>query len=168
MKTSRYVEIIEEQLQTLVGIDADGGLMIVSNTKLPREAQQTLAGYAPQLVEYLRTGIDRELDIRLMQSELRSFGFIQLVTGAWTHPEGEDVGDRIIAGIVSAAAARDEAKERERRWKREAHALGVRGLLPPLEDVEDLQHHADGSVTWFQRRGHRYRDPAPRVVRIDI
>ena len=169
MKVSRYVQIIEEQLHTLLGLDNDGGLLVVSDGRLPREAQQTLAGYAPQLIQYLTTGVDVELNVRLMQSELESFGFMQLETGAWTHPEGNGVGDRIIAGVISAAAARGETKERERRWQRQAHAFGARPTsLPPLEDVEELTQHDDGSLSWVQRRGHRYKDPAPRVARIDI
>lgn len=167
MKVSRYVELLEDQLQTLLGVDKRGGLVVVSAGKLTREAQQTLAGYAPQLVEYFTSKVDRELHVGKLHDELASLGFVQLSNGAWTHPSGDDLGDAILTRIISSADAIEAKNARERRLRREQHAMGVQpDTLGTLEDVENLTQHDDGSLTWTQRRGRRYREPAPGVVRL--
>jgi hypothetical protein len=114
---SRYVQIVEEQLNTLLGVNAEGGLLIVSERPLPQDARHVLAGYAPQLVQYFQTGIDRDLHVGRMHDELESLGFIQLETGDYCHVDGNDVGDRILAGIISGEAARRDVQGRRRQWQ---------------------------------------------------
>jgi hypothetical protein len=118
MTASRYVQIVEEQLETLLGLDAKGGLLVVSESRLPRAARQALAGYAPQLVQYFQTGIDRELHPGRMQDELESLGFVFLEdAGVYSHLDGDDVGDRILAGIISGDTARAQVQAGRRKWQ---------------------------------------------------
>ena len=82
------------------------------------DARQALAGYAPQLVQYFTTGVDRELHVGRMKDELESLGFIYLEdAGVFAHLDGDDAGDRILAGIVSSEVARAETQHRRRTWQ---------------------------------------------------
>lgn len=99
MKISTYLEILEHDHGTLVGIDGDR-LMHVSERPLPQTVRVALAGYAPQLVAYFKSGTDRALDLSAMSRNLKDLGLIRMPNGRWTASEGDDHAERLLAGLL--------------------------------------------------------------------
>lgn len=166
MKITHYVETVERDLHALLGNDGDR-LLVVPDRPLPREAQQALAGYADQLVEFFQSGVDRDLNVLAMHRNLEALGLVQIreMGGCWTHPEGDHVADRIIAGVIAEGDAERDAADRAERGRREAEAFGQPRSLPRRVDA-DVKQIRPGTWTWTERAGDFVRDPFPTIPRI--
>ena len=150
MTISTYVRRIETQFNALLGLD-DGDLLLVTDAPLPRAAQVALAGYAPQLVTYFTTGRDAELSIGQMTRALERLGLLQMPNGHWSHPDGDDAADAIVAGLV---APEDAARLAVARDARRREFAGIPPPLPPRVKVEVVEV-APGRYRWTETEGVR-------------
>ena len=123
MTVSQYVQLIETKHQTLLGLD-DDQLLVVSNARLPRSVALALVGLAPQLVRYFQSGVDRDLSITLRERELKALGLIRIgYDRRLTHPDGDEIADQIIAGVLDHDDAERDTLDRNRRTSQFLRAL---------------------------------------------
>src|SRR5436190_10056376 len=131
MKLSSYIKQLETKYQTLVGLDGER-LCVVSNDALPRFVSFALAGYAPQLIRYFKSGEDRDLSVLLGERELKSLGLMRIGgAGVWTHPQGDEVADQIIAGFIDHDDAQRDATTRNRHLSQFVRSMVRSGIEVP-------------------------------------
>lgn len=139
-----------------------GRLSIENGKVLPAWLLQTVTAHRANLVAFLERGEDRDLQPIRAREELKRFGFVQLETGAWSHPDGDEKGNLILLGLVDPQVIDDE----QARARKELIALGAKPLPPRVTDVTDLRQVYPGRWRWSEQRGQLARDPFPKLTRI--
>jgi hypothetical protein len=110
---------------------------------LPVEAMTALARYAPAVVAFLKSGIDGPLPDVWSDIELTSKGFGRIATGAMVFPDGDDAGDRVLAGIERLTPSRQRA-------------LDQRSVSRSLPLTLTPASAASGHYTYSRARGQQY------------
>ena len=145
-----------ERTRGVVFVVQGAELLVLQPDGLTPQDRRVLKHHWPELVAALH-GEDGPLRPTVDLDRYPALGFVRIPeTGAWTHPEGDAVGDRILAGLVDFDVAKHDATER----KRQAGALP----RPPKEDATVTVVHP-GFVTWTERKGQNVRDPFPKIPR---
>jgi hypothetical protein len=156
MITARqFIEEIE-RTRGVVFVAQGDELLVLQPKGLTPHDRRVIKHHRDELLAALR---DKDFALRPVVGRERypAIGFVRLPeTGQWTHPEGDAVGDRILAGLVDLDTAERDATER----KRQAGALP----RPPREDATVTVVHP-GFVTWTERKGQHVRDPFPKIPR---
>jgi hypothetical protein len=147
-----------------LGVDAQlrGPTFIVRNAKaLPGWLLQTVTAHRAALKAFLQHDEDRDLQPIVAQHELRRFGFVQLDTGAWSHPDGDERGNLILLGLIDPQVLDDE----QARARDQLLHLGAKRVPPTPVDVTDLREVQPGRYRWSEQGGQLYRDPFAKLKR---
>jgi hypothetical protein len=127
---------------------------------LPYYTRQIVAAHRDELLGFLTTGRDLVLDISKARLELKRLGLIQLITGAWTHPRGDEHADQILIGLLDPTGANDAALD-------ELAARGIEArVLPTRVPARDLREVHPGCFTWTQTTSQPVERPFPKVHRL--
>jgi len=131
MKASKFIDSIERAFDVAMA-DQDDRVQVLGHEKLPRHIAQAVAAHRAELLRYLRTKQDVSLSPLRARNELRRLGFGQVpeLGGIWVHPDGDDVGDAIVAGLLDPDAVREDVEDRNVRLRRMALGLGYRPTTP--------------------------------------
>jgi hypothetical protein len=155
MKARQFIEEIERTRGVVFVVQGEE-LLVLQPEGLTPQDRRVVKHHQRELVTALQ-GEDRPLRPAVGIDRYPALGFVRIPeTGAWAHPEGDDVGDRILAGLVDFDVAERDATERRRR----AVALPY----PRREDATVTVVHP-GFVTWTERKGQNVRDPFPKIRR---
>jgi hypothetical protein len=155
MTARQFIEEIERTRGVVFVAQSDELLVLRPDSLTPHD-RRVVRHHAPELVAALH-GENRPLRPAIDFDRYSALGFVRIPeTGAWTHPEGDEVGDRILAGLVDFDVAEHDATDRRRR----AGALPY----PRREDAVVTEVHP-GFVTWQERKGQHVRDPFPKIRR---
>jgi hypothetical protein len=142
---------------------ARGGKLVLANVKsLPTWLLQGVSAHRVDLKAFVERGEDRELTPIVGQTELRRLGFIELPNGKWSHPRGDEIGNRILLGLVDPK----EIDPKNTRTRDELNARGANSIPPRAERVMDLREVYPGRWRWSETEGHLHRDPFPKIQRL--
>jgi hypothetical protein len=151
----QFIEEIERNSGVVFVAQGDELLVLQAEGLTPQD-RRVVKHHRPELVTALH-GEDSPLRAAVGLDRYPALGFVRIPeTRAWTHPEGDDVDDRILAGLVDFDVAERDATER----RRQAGALP----FPRREDATVTEVHP-GFVTWTERKGQNVRDPFPKIRR---
>jgi hypothetical protein len=143
---SQYVQLLETELHVTLGTRYLS--LVVKGDVLPVLAQRALSRYAATVVAFLKTGLDAELPEVFSPDELSHLGFARMATGVWSFPDGDDAGDRILAGL--------DALDPQRQRAIDQHGRTSRSLPITLTPASA----AAGHYSYVLHRGSNY-DPLP-------
>jgi len=124
-----------------------------------QQARLLIAAHQDALLATLR-GEDVPLTLGQTKAHLESLGLVQLETGDWTHPLGDDHAEAVLCGDISREDAEDAHEVRTARMAREA--AGLTPMSPRasvLEDAPTLHPvpRTPGQFTFTKIKGRRYR-----------
>jgi hypothetical protein len=150
MTASAYLVALKARCGVTLRLQKNGRLVTSPKGRtLPASAKQMLVGFRRQVIAFLKDGTDDMLDLAQSRAVLEDLGFQALpdLDGEpLCHPEGDEVGDEILAGILSGDEARTIKRAREARAAKERQALVGDGRTVRVGDHTVIQRR--GSINW--------------------
>jgi hypothetical protein len=128
---------------------------------LPPWLKQALAAHRQEVNAFLNTDEDVELKPTRARHELIALGFIQLETGEFCHPQGDEKGDAILLGLIDPAVLDAENEQAAK----DINAPPPR--LPRAVPVNELREVYPGRWRWSEVGGQLHTDPFPKLKRIE-
>ena len=158
MRCSEFIaHLVERGVRCVL---RDGRMVARGASTLPTWTRQALAAHRDELTQFLVDTLDQELKPKRARQELIALGFIQLETGVFCHPQGDEKGDRILLGLIDPAVLDAE---------RDIAAKDIHAPPPPLPRAIEVSHLREvypGRWRWTETGGVFYREPFSRVTRI--
>jgi hypothetical protein len=150
MTASAYLVALKARCGVALRLQKNGRLVTVPRgQELPASVKQMLVGFRHQVIAFLKDGTDAKLDLKKSRAVLEDLGFQALpdLDGEpLCHPDGDEVGDQILVGILSGDEARTIKRAREARLKREREIFTGDGRAVRVGDTTIIQRR--GSINY--------------------